>query len=256
MEISITNKLKKIDSKLIIHLISIPNINNTITINPNYLDVFNIIKKNKTIYVDFKDVNRVNHIIEGLLYFDNNKILENIMIKLGNHIREKYIDRKRVERFFEKYIKRGVCIYWYFLCQNNNLTDSFFKKNTLFTSEYFYKNTGLSEKFFENKIVNLNSLCKNTNLSEKFFEKYISDGKVKVNWSYLCENTNLSEQFFEKYESLGVLDWESLCKNTNISEAFFEKYEPLGVLNSGFYVQTLICLIVSSKNIFLILMLE
>ena len=93
MEIKITNKLKKLDSELIRHLISISNKGDkSIFVNRNYSDSYNIIKKNKTIYVDFKNINYTNHILEGLAYFGNKKIFENILSKLGKYIREKYID--------------------------------------------------------------------------------------------------------------------------------------------------------------------
>ena len=75
MEILITNKLKKIDSSLIKYLITIPNINNTITISPEYYDIFKIIKRNKTMYIDFKNIEKTTHIVHGLLYFGNVKIL-------------------------------------------------------------------------------------------------------------------------------------------------------------------------------------
>ena len=51
MEIKITNKLKTLDSELIQYLITIPNINNTITINKQYFDVYNIIKKKIKLYL-------------------------------------------------------------------------------------------------------------------------------------------------------------------------------------------------------------
>ena len=109
MEIKITNKLKKLDSELIRHLISISNEGEkTIVVNRKYTDVYDIIKKNKTIYVDFKDIEKTNHIVEGLAYFGNKKIFEDILKKLGKYIKEKYIDRKTVERFFEKYLLNGI----------------------------------------------------------------------------------------------------------------------------------------------------
>ena len=84
MEISITNKLKKLDSSLIKYLIT--NHNNTITINRKYIDIYNIIKKGKTIYIDFKNIEKTTHIVHGLLYFDNKYILENILKKLAKYI--------------------------------------------------------------------------------------------------------------------------------------------------------------------------
>ena len=96
MEIYITNRVKKLDSELIQHLITIPN-NNIIMINKKYLDVYNIIKKGKLIYLDFKDVEKVNHIVEGLAYFGNKKIFENILKKLAKYLKEKYIEDKNIE---------------------------------------------------------------------------------------------------------------------------------------------------------------
>ena len=61
MEIKITNKLKKIDSELIQHLITIPNENNTITIDNKYFDIFCFIKKNKKINIDFSDIKYTNY---------------------------------------------------------------------------------------------------------------------------------------------------------------------------------------------------
>ena len=75
MEIKITNKLKKLDSELIRHLISISNKEDkTIIVNKKYKDVYEIIKKGKTIYFEFNNINKVNHILEGLSYFGNKKM--------------------------------------------------------------------------------------------------------------------------------------------------------------------------------------
>ena len=84
MTIKITKELKTVDSQLIEYLITIPNHNNDsdtiiITINEKYIDVYEIIKKDKNICIDFKDIKYTNYIIEGLLYFGNEKILENIL---------------------------------------------------------------------------------------------------------------------------------------------------------------------------------
>ena len=49
--------LKTLDSELIQYLITIPNINNTITINKQYFDVYNIIKRNKLFYIMIKHRN-------------------------------------------------------------------------------------------------------------------------------------------------------------------------------------------------------
>ena len=130
MEIKITNKLKKLDSELIRHLISISNKGDkSIFVNRNYSDSYNIIKKNKTIYVDFKNINYTNHILEGLAYFGNKKIFENILSKLGKYVKEKYIDRKSVERFFEKHLDKIKIVNWIYLCENINLSGDF-SKNT------------------------------------------------------------------------------------------------------------------------------
>ena len=219
MEITITEELKKLDSELITYLITIPNINNTITINEKYIDVFKIIKKGKTIYVDFKDVKKCNHIVNGLSYFGNKKIFENIMIKLAKYVKEKYIDRKSVERFFEKSIENTFVktkLNWESLSKNPNLSESFFDK-------------------YIDKVI-WSSLCLNTNISENFFEKYID----KVDWNRLCQNNNISEKFFEKYISTSrerVIVWNSLCQNTNLSECFFEKYIQKGLVNLDILTQ-------------------
>jgi hypothetical protein len=227
MEIKITSKLKKLDSELITHLISIPNDNNTIFINKKYKDVFNIIKKNKTIYIDFKNNERVNHIIEGLLYFGNKKILHDVLKKLAKYIKEKYIDRKSIERFFEK-----VCgdknFYWNYSCGNPNISETFFekyihkKRDNSDNWNYFFSNKNISENIFKKYIKKdeliSQYLCMNTSISEEFFETLINEG-YKMNWYYLSGNTNISEKFFEKYISIGIeFSWEKLCLNTNLSE--------------------------------------
>ena len=231
MEITITDELKKIDSELIQYLITIPDKNNTITINEEYLDVYEIIKRNKHIYVNFKNNKKLTHIVNGLLYFGNEKILENILKKLGKYIKEKYINRKSVEKFFTKYIKK-VC--FTYLCKNTNMSEAFFKN---YRSQIYLnglcQNTNISEKFFRKNMFNIELyyLCRNTNISEGFFEKYIKN----VNWRSLCSNTNLSESFFERH--IYKVEWDALCLNTSISEKFFEKYIHLRV-------------VLTSKNLF------
>ena len=260
MEIKITNKLKKLDSSLIRHLISLcDEEEKTITINKKYKDIYNIIKKNKTIFVDFKNIKYTNYILEGLAYFGNKKIFEDILKKLAKYIKEKYIDRKSVERFFEKYpfedteanrqslsgninlseafferyINSGRMnlINWNSLCKNTNISEKFFEKyisKGVIDWDSICQNTNISEAFFEKYINNINQygwwyLSINTNLSEAFFEKYIN----KIDWGFLCLNNNISEAFFEKYinsEKMNLIKWYSLCANTNISEKFFEKY--------------------------------
>ena len=207
MEIPITEELKKLDSQLIQYLITIPNHNNDsdtiiITINEKYIDVYEIIKKDKNICIDFKDIKYTNYIIEGLLYFGNVMILENILTKLGKYIKEQYIDRKSVERFLKKIVE-GNNISLDLLCQNTNISEEFFDR---------YLSLGIK--------LNWNYLCQNTNLSEAFFEKYLSLG-IELDWISLCQNTNLSEKFFEKY--INILNWCLICRNSNMSVSFYEK---------------------------------
>ena len=138
MEIPITQELKKLDSGLIRHLISILNEpDKTIIINKQYSDVYAIIKKDKTIYVDFKDINKVNHIVEGLAYFGNTKIFENLLKKLSHYIKQKY---RKENKYIYKYQKEY--------------------------EDYF-------NFVYEDEIKNNNLYCVNTNLSEGFYEKYI-----------------------------------------------------------------------------------
>ena len=145
MEIKINKNLKKIDSELIKHLISISDEKeNTIVVNRKYLDVFKIIKKNKTIYINFKNVNRVNHIIEGLAYFGNKKIFEDILKKLAKYIKEKYIDRKSVERFFISHQDQITAVNNFYLCGNSNLSEEFFKEKRKIGMAF--SNTNLSEE--------------------------------------------------------------------------------------------------------------
>ena len=233
MEIDITDKLKTLDSELIQYLITIPNKNNTITINKKYFDVYKIIKRGKILSFSVKNKKYLSHVVYGLSYFGNKKILNDILSKTSKYVKEKYIDRKSIERFFEKNIKKYNLYYsesvWYSLCTNPNLSEAFFEKYKSLGNlnfEILCKNTNLSEAFFEKYISEENyvdwySLCINTNLSEAFFEKYIKKGVIMYWWS-LCQNTNLSEGFFERH--LDKVNWDTLCKNTNISEAFFERY--------------------------------
>ena len=149
MEIEVTDEFKNLDSGLIQHLL-IDEEAKSIFINPDYLDVFKIIKKNKTIYVDFKDIGKTTHIIQGFAYFDNKKIFTNLLTKLGKYIKEKYIDRKSVERFFER---NKEDINWDFLCINPNLSEAFFER---------CNNADVHN-------INWKLICLNTNMSESFF---------------------------------------------------------------------------------------
>ena len=69
LEIRITNRLKNLDSGLINYLISIRDEN----------DIYNIIKKNKYINIHFENIEYITYLVEGLLYFDNKKILEDVL---------------------------------------------------------------------------------------------------------------------------------------------------------------------------------
>ena len=82
LEIRITNRVKKIDSGLINYLISIRDENDSfIIVNKKYTDVYNIIKKNKYININFENIEYITYLVEGLLYFDNKKILEDVLKK-------------------------------------------------------------------------------------------------------------------------------------------------------------------------------
>ena len=211
-EILITDDLKYLDSKLINYLITIPNENNTITIDPQYLDIYEIIKDDNFNIenIDPENIDEVNLIIQDLGYFGNEKILENIMIKLSKYLKEKYIDRNSIEQFFEKYIPK-ISIndskeIWENICKNPNMSEAFF------------------DKYIPQGVVNWWYLCQNTNMSGDFFDKYILKGEFKMSWLNLCRNPNLPESFFEKYRHSGVLNWNSLFGNPNISQGFFEQY--------------------------------
>ena len=158
--------------------------------NKEYQFAFKAIKNNTL--PDIKKLNKetLTNLVNGLMYFCNNKLLDDLLLKIAKEVREKYVNRKGVELFFEKI----------------NKPPSFVKKH-----------------FYGIKKINSSELLKNPNISEEFIKKYIINNQINdTDWSYLCENTNLSEQFFETYEKLGVLDWRSLCKNTNLSEEFFK----------------------------------
>ncbi len=124
-------------------------------INKKYIDAYNIIKEDKIISIDFSNEKYTSDIIEGLFYFNNKKICENLMIKLGKYIREKYINRKKAEQFFDKHIN-DFGLNLIHICLNTNLSEEFFDTHIL---------NGI--KF------NWDCLCENTNLSEEFFERHL-----------------------------------------------------------------------------------
>ena len=129
MEIPITDEIRNLDSGLIQHLL-LDEEAKTIFINPEYLDIFKIIKKNKTIYVDFKDIEKTTRIVQGLAYFDNKKIFDNLLTKIAKYIREKYINRKKTEKFLINHITHhrfDRC----FILNNPFLTEDFLLLNYL-----------------------------------------------------------------------------------------------------------------------------
>ena len=247
MKLEITQKLRNIDSELILDLLK-NNKEDYLIITDEYadehFDVIDIILENKKI--DLTDSKYVTHVVQGLSYFKNNKLLENILVKLSKNLKEKYLDRDSIGKFFDKFsCKFDEKYYWERLCLNPNLPEWFFEKYIDKVSWYWLcRNTSISEEFFEKHLdkVVWSELCQNPNMSEKFFKKHLDKVTLElsrnnnisqdffekymifrgINFNLLCLHPNISESFFEKY--IIHVHWENLCQNPNISEAFFERH--------------------------------
>ena len=217
MKLEITQKLKNIDSELILDLLKkCDSKQDYLTIKDDYADihsdVIDIILENKKIHLS--DEKYVTHVVQGLSYFKNKELLESILIQLSKNLKEKYLDRDNIGKFFDKFSDKFEDDGWECLCLNPNVPEWFFEKymhdKNKIKWKYLSRNTGISEEFFERHLdkVDWRELCQNPNMSEKFFEKHLD----KIQWYGICENSKISLSFFEKYFDK-LEDLEQLCNN-------------------------------------------
>jgi hypothetical protein len=154
-------------------------------------------------------------------------------IKTGGFYTSVFLNENLSINFFKKIIKKNS-INWYLFGYNRSIPVKFFerlifkRKYHVHDWEFLCWNNKIPESFFKKVIdegyeLDWSMISQNKNLSADFFEEAINQGR-SILWEFLCINEKLPISFFEKMKTLGhPVKWYYLFLHKNQPVEFYEK---------------------------------